>query len=66
MALVMPGRDASECHLEVDEDGREKIFRGEPARATPLLVSQDRTMTMAETPRVGDVPCEKDARRYPP
>jgi hypothetical protein len=41
VALVMPGRGASECHLELDEDGSEKIFRGEPGRATPLLVDQD-------------------------
>jgi hypothetical protein len=66
MALVMPGRGASACHLEGDDDGREKIFRGEPARATPLLVSQDRAMTMVETPRVGGIPCENDARRSPP
>jgi hypothetical protein len=33
-------------HLEVDKDGREKIFRGEPERAKPLLVGQDLAITM--------------------
>jgi hypothetical protein len=61
-----PGRGASEGHLEGDEDGVEKIFRGEPERATPLLVDQDLAITMVETPRVGDVPCAKDSRRCPP
>jgi hypothetical protein len=62
----MPGRSASECHLEGDEDGREKICRGAPERATPLLIDQDLALTMVETPRVGDVPCAKDARGWPP
>jgi hypothetical protein len=66
VALVIPRRGASECHMEVDKDGREKIFRGELKRAKPLLVDQDLAITMVETPKVGEVPCEKDSLRCPP
>jgi len=51
VALVIPGRGASERHLEGDKDGRAKIFRGEPERATPLPVDQDLAITMVEPPR---------------
>lgn len=46
MALALPGGSGSEHHLEGDEDDLEKIFRGEPERATPLLVDQDLVMTI--------------------
>jgi hypothetical protein len=66
VARVMPGRGASAPHLEGDEDGLEKTVRGELAKATPLLVDQDLTMTMIETPRVWEVLCQIDLLRSPP
>jgi hypothetical protein len=66
VALVIPGRGASERHREGDTDGLEKIFRGEPERAIPLLVDQNLAITMVETPRVGDVLWAKASLRCPP
>jgi hypothetical protein len=39
--LVIPDRGVGARHLGDDEDVLEKTFRGESAKATPLLVDQE-------------------------
>jgi hypothetical protein len=59
-----PGRRAR--HLEGDADGQEKTVLRKTATAIPLLVDQDLTIAMIETPRVPDVPHPHASRRGPP
>jgi hypothetical protein len=66
VALVMPGRGASECHLEGDEDGLEQTCRGAPEKAPPSRVDQDLALTRVETPRGWGVPRPHASRRCPP
>jgi hypothetical protein len=64
--LVIPRPGRRVRHLEGDADGLEKTVLRKSAKAIPLLVDQDLTMTMIETPRGWGVRCPHASRRGPP